>query len=92
MTTKSEKQWLDAVASLPCCLCGAHGVEVHHIRTGQGMGQRSGHHLTIPLCPSCHRGPMGVHGDKTMMRMQKLDEMAMLERTIGRVAEILRAN
>lgn len=82
MTTKGEKAHLDRVAQLPCCLCGAHGVEVHHIREGQGGAQRSGHMLTIPLCPDCHRGPLGVHGDKTMLRIKKWTELDALEWTL----------
>lgn len=34
------KDYMGLVASLPCACCGAEPVEVHHIRAGQGMGQR----------------------------------------------------
>lgn len=30
--TNAEKQHLDRVASLPCCLCGDTPVQVHHVR------------------------------------------------------------
>ncbi len=70
------------VAELPCVLCGAHGVQVHHIREGQGMAQRASNWLVVPLCPSCHTGPLGVHGDKTMMRINKMTELDMLAKTI----------
>lgn len=51
------------IASLPCCVCGARPVEVHHIRDGQvGTGQRAGDDETIPLCPAHHRlGPDAFH-------------------------------
>lgn len=85
MTTKADQAWLDAVASLPCATCGAHGVHVHHIRTGQGKSQRASHYLTLPLCPSCHTGPQGVHGNKTMMRILKTDELGLLAEVIPKV-------
>lgn len=70
------------VAELPCVLCGQQGVQVHHIREGQGMAQRASNWLVVPLCPSCHTGPLGVHGDKTMMRINKMTELDMLAKTI----------
>lgn len=82
MASKTEKKWMDKVAQLPCVLCGAHGVQLHHIREGQGMAQRASNFLVVPLCPDCHTGPMGVHGDKTMMRIKKLTELDMLAQTI----------
>lgn len=78
----SENRHLARVAELPCATCGAIGVHVHHVRTGQGMGQRAGHWLTIPLCPMCHTGPHGVHGDKSMMLVQKLTELDLLDQTL----------
>jgi hypothetical protein len=49
------------------------------------MGQRAGNMLCIPLCPSCHRGPKGIHGDKTMLRIRKVDEMDLLNETLQKV-------
>ena len=82
MTTAKERKHMGKVAQLPCVVCGAEPVELHHIREGQGMAQRAQHWLVIPLCPDCHRGPRGVHGDKTVLRAQKLDEMDLLAKTI----------
>jgi hypothetical protein len=73
---------MDRVAQLPCSVCGVDGVQLHHIREGQGMAQRASNFLVVPLCPSCHTGPMGVHGDKTMMRIKKLTELDLLANTI----------
>jgi len=85
MATKLEKAWMDAVAKLPCATCGCYGVNVHHIREGQGKSQRASNFLVLPLCPSCHTGPKGVHGDKTMMRIMKTDELQLLADTIESV-------
>lgn len=84
--TSAEKQHLDRVASLPCCLCGDTPVQVHHVREGHGMAQRASNWLTVPLCPSCHTGPKGVHGDQTMLRIFKMDEMEMLADTIKKLS------
>ena len=54
----------------------------HHIREGQGMSQRASDFLAIPLCPDCHQGGMGIHGDRTLLRIHKLTELDLLARTI----------
>ena len=82
----TEKQWMNRVAELPCACCGEHGVQLHHIREGQGLSQRASNWLVVPLCPGCHTGPSGVHGDKTMMRIHKLTELDMLADTIRKLA------
>lgn len=86
MTTLAERHHLERIASLPCSLCGSTPVHVHHIREGQGMAQRASNWLTIPLCQSCHQGPKGVHGDKTMLRIMKMNEMDMLADTLEKLA------
>jgi len=77
-----SKQYLDWVAQQNCVLCGAYGVHCHHIREGQGMAQRASDFLAIPLCPDCHQGPMGIHGDRTMLRIHKMTELDLLAKTI----------
>ena len=86
MSTAAEKRHMDRVAQLTCGLCGATGVQVHHIRTGQGMSERASDFLTVPVCPSCHTGPKGIHGDKTMLRIKKWDEIDLLADTLRRLA------
>jgi len=62
-----------------CAVCGAGGVvEAHHTKQGN-------HFTTIGLCDCCHRGPMGIHGDKTMWRIHKMDENDALNETLRRV-------
>jgi hypothetical protein len=88
MTTLAEKRHMGRVAQLPCVCCGAEPVEVHHIRAGDaaGAGQRAKHWLAVPLCPDCHRGPNGVHGNRSYLRIRKLTEMDLLALTIERLA------
>lgn len=85
MSAAAERYHMDRVAQLPCACCGANGVHVHHIRAGQGMSQRASNFLTVPLCPECHQGPNGIHGNKSLMRMQKIEELDLLARTIERM-------
>lgn len=65
MASKAEKAHLSIVAEMGCRLCrllgyGPTPCEIHHLRSGQGMGQRS--KLVIGLCPEHHRGKTGFHG------------------------------
>lgn len=83
----ADKTHMGRVAELPCACCGDSPVQVHHIREGQGIAQRASNFLTVPLCPDCHTGPYGVHGDKSRMRARKLDEMSMLADTIERLVK-----
>ena len=85
MTTKAEREHMARVASLPCACCGQYGVQVHHIRDGMGMSQRASNFLTVPLCPGCHTGQYGVHGDKSRMRARKQSELDWLADTIERL-------
>ncbi|MDD4971887.1 MAG: Ref family recombination enhancement nuclease [Paludibacter sp.] len=58
--TKLERQHLSKVAELGCIICRMPA-EIHHIRNGVGMAQRSSHFNAIPLCPLHHRiGGNGV--------------------------------
>ena len=81
----ADKAYMGRVAELPCANCGAEPVELHHVREGVGMAQRNSNFLVIPLCPSCHRGSKGIHGDRTAFLLGKNDEMSMLADTIERM-------
>lgn len=63
--TVSERRHMARVASIGCIVCKnlGHGFVdpcLHHIREGQGMGQRAGNYLVLPLCPDHHQD--GGHG------------------------------
>ena len=81
---------MERVAGLPCCVCEhmgrphVYGVQVHHIREGQGAAQRASNWLTVPLCPEHHRGNTGLHGFGTrgFAARYKLDELDLLAMTI----------
>ena len=83
--SKASRLHLARVAALPCACCGDAGVQVHHIREGQGLAQRASDWLVIPLCPLCHTGPNGAHGDKALMKVYKTSELQMLANTIEKL-------
>ena len=78
--TPKEREHLARIKELPCSLCDAPGPsEAHHVR-------QHSQYLCIPLCESCHRGPlMGLHGQKRMWAIQKMDEMDCLNETIRKL-------
>ena len=89
---RAEAKHLSRVADLGCLLCEARGIhntpaEIHHIRMGQGMQQRSEHWLTVPLCPEHHRGPHGIHGDRQAFKLAKVDELDLLAVVIERLSD-----
>ncbi|HAT3797001.1 TPA: hypothetical protein I8624_005049 [Serratia marcescens] len=63
---KEDREHLQRVADLGCVVCrnlgyGSSPAEIHHLRKGCGIGQRSSHKRAIPLCPPHHRtGGYGV--------------------------------
>ena len=82
------KRHMGRVAQLPCAICGALPVEVHHIREGQGAAQRAQDTLTVPLCTYHHRGAEGIHGlgRKGFYMRHKVDEIDLLAQTIEALA------
>lgn len=62
--TPAGKAHMAKVAKLPCVICGARPVEVHHVISGR-YGQRKASDMdTIPLCWNHHLGPDGIHTSK----------------------------
>ena len=64
--SKSKTMHKRRVFELGCIACRKMGYydtppELHHVRNGQGMGQRASDFEIIPLCPIHHRlGGTGV--------------------------------
>lgn len=52
--------WLSRVRALGCIICGGSAF-THHIRHGQGMGQKAPDDKAIPLCNLHHQGEKGIH-------------------------------
>lgn len=49
-----SKRWLQAVASIPCVICGAENVQAAHRNEGKGMGMKVDDCLTAALCVAHH--------------------------------------
>lgn len=88
------KDWMSRVADLGCILCAHLGVgptpaNLHHVREGQGMSQRSSDWLVVPLCRECHQGTNGLHGLGTrgFYNRYKLDELDLLSMTLQAMAK-----
>lgn len=79
--TPAESAHMARVKELPCSVCDAPGpCEAHHIV--QGL-----HFCTVSLCDDCHRGGAnGIHGQKTMWHIHKIDELGALNKTLRRLA------
>lgn len=88
--TAEQADYLALVARTRCALGIALGenhrpVAIHHPRFSEGAGTRAQDWLVIGLCPECHQGDLGVHGDRTLMRIAKVDEADLLAITISEV-------
>lgn len=87
----NERAYMAAVKETPCVLCAALGQRqtgptfAHHIREGQGISQRASDWLTVALCHDCHQGQLGIHGDRTLLKLAKVSELDLLARTIAAV-------
>lgn len=76
--TDAERDHLALVKSVACGCCDGPGGYAHHIVQRQ-------HWITVGLCHECHQGPQGWHGDKTLWRIYKRDELSALNLTLERV-------
>lgn len=78
--TTAEREHIERVKDLPCAVCDLPGPsECHEIKQGQWF-------TSCALCPDCHRGPlMGLHGQRRMWAIKKMDELEALAVTIERL-------
>lgn len=79
-----QKKYLARVKALPCSVCDAAGPSsAHHIKQGS-------QYTCVALCYDCHQGSFnGWHGQKTMWKLKKMDELDALNITIERVVASL---
>lgn len=62
--TPAESAHLAKVKRCACVLCDADPPSrAHHPIQGE-------HFTTVAVCDPCHVGPMGIHGDGTMLRLR----------------------
>jgi len=75
--TLKERNHLAKIKEMGCGVCGAAGPsDAHHIVQHE-------QYLCIPLCKDCHMGSFnGIHGEKRIWNVYKVDEMSVLNETI----------
>lgn len=80
--TVAEREHIERVKELPCSVCDTSGPsDDHEIKQGQWF-------TSVALCPSCHRSPvLGLHGQRRMWAIKKMDELDALAVTIRRLFE-----
>ena len=78
--TASERQHLGRIKRLPCSVCDAPAPsDAHHIKQGHA-------YTCVALCKDCHQGSFnGLHGQRRMWEIQKLDEISALNITLDRL-------
>ena len=83
---------MSKVASLGCLVC-QRPANVHHIRpVGLGIGMRSGHYQTIPLCHDHHQGQFSIHNCKEQFEAMYGTEEELLHRTLKEIKNIEQVN
>jgi hypothetical protein len=92
VATKLEREHMSKVASLGCLVC-QRPANVHHIRpVGLGIGMRSGHYQTIPLCHDHHQGQFSIHNCKKQFEAMYGTEEELLHRTLKEIKNIEQVN
>jgi hypothetical protein len=78
--TALERKHIALIKEMDCVVCGASGPsECHEINQGQWF-------TSMPLCADCHRGSLnGIHGQKRMWAVHKLDELSALNKTLATI-------
>ncbi len=92
---KADRIHLSRVAGLGYIVCrnlnlGETPAEIHHIRTGQGVGLRADHRKSIPLCHPHHRnGGYGVaiHAGRKQWEKNFGTESQLLEQVLYLLGE-----
>lgn len=82
-----EKKHLDAVSQLPCLVCGAVPVELHH--TVRLAKKKRDHMEVLPLCVFHHRGVFSIHMARKSFRAQYGTEEELLQQ-VERMLELRR--
>jgi hypothetical protein len=85
--TKEEREHMAAVGQLPCIICNAWPVSVHHALTG--AGGRKNHMKVLPLCYGHHQGKEGIH---TIGRKKWQEKYGTETELLKKVKEKLHAN
>lgn len=79
--TARERRHIARIKAMACIVCGQDGPsDAHHIDQSDAFS-------CLPLCKSCHTGRNGIHGERHMWKLKKLDETKALARTLRALVE-----
>ena len=80
--TNLEREHVGRIKEMACIVCEQSGPsEAHEINQGEWF-------TSLPLCSDCHRGVQnGIHGQKRMWNILKLDELKALNLTLQKIFE-----
>ena len=80
--TASERLHIARIKAMSCVICDASAPsECHETNQGQWF-------TSMPLCADCHRGSLnGIHGQKRLWNVYKMDELSALNETIRKLSE-----
>lgn len=75
-----EREHISRVKELPCSVCDAPGPsDAHHMKQHR-------QYVCIALCKDCHQGSiLGIHGQRRMWSIKKMDEVDALNVTVRRL-------
>jgi hypothetical protein len=75
-----ERLHLAKIKEMSCGVCNASGPsDAHHI-------VQHNQYLCIFLCKDCHQGSFnGIHGQARIWKVEKLDEMSVLNLTLAKL-------
>lgn len=83
-----DKQRLDAIRALPCCVCGAgprsQAAHSNFSEHGKGRGIKADDKYTIPLCDTDHK-----RFDQMLMGMDRNESLEWFERKLKFINEVL---
>jgi len=92
--TKVDREYMSKVAELGCIICSDFlGIpdspaSIHHIRSGQGLGQRASHKDILPLCHQHHQGGglgVAIHAGQKTWEEKYATESELLNRVKERL-------
>ncbi|HHT7559290.1 Ref family recombination enhancement nuclease [Raoultella ornithinolytica] len=94
--SKKDKAHFARLVELGCIVCKLHlGVysppEIHHIRAGCGIGQRSDNSRAIPLCHAHHRTggySVAIHAGRKSWEEKFGTEAELLNQVLQELGEI----
>jgi hypothetical protein len=80
--TTHEREWVTNIKLMRCGVCNVPGPsDAHELEQGLWF-------TSIPLCKDCHQGSFnGIHGQARMWKVQKLDELKVLNETLRRIMQ-----